>query len=153
MTSAVRAIGRLDSVEVATASSLYETAPVGLLDQPQFLNAVIAVRTDLPPPELLRAMLRIEQEHGRERTGANSPRTLDLDLLLYGNREIDEPGLTVPHPRVTERCFVLLPVLEIAPLLVHPVTRRPLANCAAALNCSDVAACGCSAVGDIAMDL
>ncbi|KPK11105.1 MAG: hypothetical protein AMJ68_07175 [Acidithiobacillales bacterium SG8_45] len=102
-------------------SSLYRTAPIGFLDQPDFLNAVCRLETSLNAAELLRSLLQIERDHGRRRSGsANEPRTLDLDLLLYGDHEISVDGLQVPHPRLHERAFVLYPLLEIAPDLAIP---------------------------------
>jgi 2-amino-4-hydroxy-6-hydroxymethyldihydropteridine diphosphokinase len=88
---------------------------VGYVDQPDFINAVAQVETSLAPRALLAALLDIEHRHGRERSFRNAPRTLDLDLLLYGSAHFHEDGLTLPHPRMTERGFVLLPLLEIAP--------------------------------------
>jgi 2-amino-4-hydroxy-6-hydroxymethyldihydropteridine diphosphokinase len=88
---------------------------VGYVDQPDFINAVAQVETSLAPRALLAALLDIEHRHGRERSFRNAPRTLDLDLLLYGSAHFHEDGLTLPHPRMTERAFVLRPLLEIAP--------------------------------------
>ncbi len=107
---------------IAARSSLYSTAPVGLSDQPRFLNAVLALETKLPPHELLHALLSIERRFGRDRTTSvpNGPRTLDLDLLLYGDIILAEPGLEIPHPRLAERAFVLVPLVEIAPDLRVP---------------------------------
>jgi 2-amino-4-hydroxy-6-hydroxymethyldihydropteridine diphosphokinase len=102
-------------IEVVAVSSFRETEPVGYLDQPAFLNGACAVQTELGPRELLERLLAVERELGRER-GAGprwGPRTIDLDLLLYGDATVDEPGLTVPHPRLTERSFVLEPLLEL----------------------------------------
>src|SRR5690606_1860938 len=96
-------------------SSLYRSAPVGVTGQPDYTNAVIAAETTLPAPELLTALLAIEQAAGRTRDYHQAPRTLDLDLLLYGETEIHQPGLEVPHPRMHQRAFVLLPLAEIAP--------------------------------------
>jgi 2-amino-4-hydroxy-6-hydroxymethyldihydropteridine diphosphokinase len=103
-------------------SSVRETDPVGFADQPKFLNAVAELRTDLSPRELLERLLAIERELGRERARERrwGPRLIDLDLLLYGGEVIDEPGLTVPHPRLAERRFVLEPLAEIAPGLRLP---------------------------------
>jgi 2-amino-4-hydroxy-6-hydroxymethyldihydropteridine diphosphokinase len=115
---AVREIDRTDGTRVTARSSLYRTSPVGYLDQPDFVNAVIAVETRLPPRELLGALLAIERAHGRERDFPNAPRTLDLDILLYDGETVREPGLTIPHPRMHERAFVLKPLAEIAPGLV-----------------------------------
>ena len=115
------AADRLGSIGcVCCCSSLYSTAPVGFADQPRFLNAVIALKTDLSPASLLAALLGIERDFGRDRAGAipNGPRTLDLDLLLYGDYVLHESNLDVPHPRLAERAFVLVPLHEIAPHLV-----------------------------------
>jgi 2-amino-4-hydroxy-6-hydroxymethyldihydropteridine diphosphokinase len=113
-----QALGRLDRVpgiQVVAVSSLYATAPVGREDQPEFLNAVAQVRTGLSPRELLAACLRIEAELGRIRTERWGPRTIDLDLLLHGDTQLAEAALTLPHPRMSERAFVLVPLAEIAP--------------------------------------
>jgi 2-amino-4-hydroxy-6-hydroxymethyldihydropteridine diphosphokinase len=106
-------------VEVTAVSTLIETDPVGFLDQPRFVNGVVALETTLPARELLELLLEVERRFGRSREDvpAQGPRTLDLDLLLYGDEEIDEPGLQVPHPRMRERPFVLGPLAEIAPEL------------------------------------
>ena len=111
-------------VRVVRVSSVYETAPVGGPPQPPYLNLVAEVETDLPPRELLRRCLAIEAELGRERTEHWGPRTLDIDLLLYEGVTSDDPELTLPHPRLTERQFVLVPLAEIAPELVLPDGRR-----------------------------
>jgi 2-amino-4-hydroxy-6-hydroxymethyldihydropteridine diphosphokinase len=108
-------------------SSYFETAPVGVpLGQPRFLNAAAVGETRLPPQELLRAMLAIEAERGRLRPYTGAPRTLDLDLILYGDRVIDEPELVVPHPRFRERRFVLEPLAEVAADLVDPSTGKTI---------------------------
>jgi 2-amino-4-hydroxy-6-hydroxymethyldihydropteridine diphosphokinase len=108
-------------IHVTAVSSVRETDPVGLVDQPRFLNAVARIETDLRPPELLDRMLATERELGRRRDGPRfGPRTIDLDLLIYGDEEIDEPGLIVPHPRLAERRFVLEPLHELDPGLVVP---------------------------------
>jgi len=101
-------------------SSLYRTAPVGYAAQPDFINAVCELETELGARELMWALLAIEQAQGRRRDIPGGPRTLDLDLLLYGELVCDEPGLTLPHPRLHERAFVLYPLQEIAPGLVIP---------------------------------
>ena len=105
---------------VVSVSSLRETDPVGKTDQPKFLNGVAALDTSLSPRELLDLLLSIERELGRERRERWGPRVIDLDLLLYGDEIVDEPGLNVPHPRLHERRFVLEPLAEIAPGLVIP---------------------------------
>lgn len=107
---------------IAARSSLYSTTPVGVSDQPRFLNAVIALETDLAPREFLSSLLSIERSFGRDRTGSipNGPRTLDLDILLYGDLVLAEPALEIPHPRLAQRAFVLVPLAEIAPGIVDP---------------------------------
>jgi 2-amino-4-hydroxy-6-hydroxymethyldihydropteridine diphosphokinase len=120
--SAVAALSEAPGVDVVSVSALVDTEPVGFLDQPRFLNGVAALDTALPPQALLDLLLEIERRFGRSREGTPQagPRTLDLDLLLYGDAEIDEPGLRVPHPRMHERPFVLGPLAEIAPELRIP---------------------------------
>lgn len=108
-------------LEVEAVSSIRETDPVGVVDQPRFLNAAIRLTTDLAPHALLERLLAVEQQLGRVRTGERyGPRTIDLDLLLYGDEIVDEPGLQVPHPRLAERRFVLEPLAELDPGLVVP---------------------------------
>jgi 2-amino-4-hydroxy-6-hydroxymethyldihydropteridine diphosphokinase len=117
---AIAALGRLPVTRLLAASSLYRTAPVGYLDQPEFVNAAVLLDTGLAPRALLAALREIEAEAGRARTFKDAPRVLDLDLLLYGGEAIDEPGLAVPHPRLHERAFALAPVVEIDPDCVIP---------------------------------
>ncbi len=117
------AFAELDEIELTSllqTSSLYASAPWGYADQPDFVNAVAAVETQLPPRRLLDELLKIEIWHGRERSFANAPRTLDLDIALYGDEIVDEEGLQIPHPRMHERAFVLAPLAEIAPALMIP---------------------------------
>lgn len=114
------ALARLGELgRIVRRSSLYSTEPVGFAEQPRFVNAVVALETAMGPHELLSALLAIEKEFGRDRsTGIpNGPRTLDLDILLMGDLEVNEPGLVLPHPRLAERAFVLVPLGEIAPHL------------------------------------
>jgi 2-amino-4-hydroxy-6-hydroxymethyldihydropteridine diphosphokinase len=118
---------RLDGpdVRVVAVSRFRETDPVGYADQPRFLNAACLVETDLSARELLERLLAVERSLGRERAGPRfGPRTIDLDLLLYGDETIDEPGLTVPHPRLAERRFVLEPLAELDHDLTLPDGRR-----------------------------
>lgn len=112
--AAVARLAGWPGVTVERVSSIYETAPVGYTDQPDFLNAVIAVRTTLTPHELLAACLAVERELGRERKVRWGPRTVDIDVLFYEDVVLDADGLTLPHPRFHERCFVLVPLAEIA---------------------------------------
>lgn len=113
-------LAALPTTRVVQHSSLYRSAPVGYADQPDFVNAVAEIETGLAPQVLLAALLEIERNHGRLREFQNAPRTLDLDILLYGELQLREAGLTIPHPRMHERAFVLVPLAEIAPRIVIP---------------------------------
>ena len=108
-------LAALPGTRVLARSSLHRTKPVGYADQPDFINAVVLVETRLSARELLDALLDIERKHGRVREIPNGPRTLDLDIVVYGDARIDEPGLVVPHPRAHERAFVLDPLREVWP--------------------------------------
>ena len=111
------AASRLESLgRVVARSSLYSTQPVGFAGQPRFLNAVVVLETDLDPHSLLAGLLRIEQEFGRDRSAGirNGPRTLDLDILVFGGLKVSEPGLELPHPRMLDRGFVMIPLAELA---------------------------------------
>ena len=110
----------LPETRLVVRSSLYLSQPVGYTAQPDFINAVAQLETSLPPRALLDALLEIEHRHGRQREFRNAPRTLDLDLLLYNGLIMHEPGLTLPHPRMHERAFVLAPLAEIAPDCLIP---------------------------------
>ena len=123
---AVRRLGETRGVTVTKVSSIYETKPVGGREQPDFLNAACEVATELSPRELLREAQRIEREMGRVRTVRWGPRNIDIDILLCGDAVIDEGDLTVPHPRLAAREFVLRPLAEIAPNVTHPVTKREI---------------------------
>lgn len=130
---ALAELDRLPATRLVARSRLYASAPVDYLDQPDFINAVAQVETGLAPRTLLAALLDIEHRHGRERSFRNAPRTLDLDLLLYGQACFHETGLELPHPRMHTRAFVLRPLLEIAPDTVIPGRGRAadwLAACA-----------------------
>lgn len=119
--SARTAIAAMAGVQELDFSSLYRSTPMGPQDQPDYINAVMAITTDLPPMALLRCLQTIENNHGRVRTGEQwGPRTLDLDILLYGDQKLDLPDLTVPHKGLADRTFVLYPLFEIAPQLVVP---------------------------------
>ena len=117
---ALLALGKLPKTKLVKASSLYKTSPVGYIDQQDFINAVAEISTALSPLELLDAILNIETEAGRERPFANAPRVLDCDLLLYDDIKVATEKLTLPHPRMFERGFVLLPLAEISPNLTSP---------------------------------
>lgn len=135
---------------ILARSSLYSTAPVGFQNQPRFVNAVVALDTELSPRELLDNLLVIELDFGRDRTGspANGPRTLDLDILFYGDLVLSESGLDLPHPRLAERAFVLVPLHEIAPDLRDPRSQKTVAELLAAL----AGDAGLDAVAKIASD-
>ena len=114
------AIAALPETELCSRSSLYLSTPVGYADQPDFINAVIRIKTCLSPQRLLAALLDMEQRRGRARTFRNAPRVIDLDILLYNEITQDDSELTLPHPRMHERAFVLMPLLEIAPEITIP---------------------------------
>jgi 2-amino-4-hydroxy-6-hydroxymethyldihydropteridine diphosphokinase len=120
--AALEALEAEPGTAVVAVSGLIDTEPVGVIEQPRFLNGVAALDTDLSARHLLTVLLEVEQRFGRRRDASlpQGPRTLDLDLLLYGDEEIDEPGLRVPHPRLHERAFVLGPLAELAPGLEVP---------------------------------
>jgi 2-amino-4-hydroxy-6-hydroxymethyldihydropteridine diphosphokinase len=123
---------------VRRVSAMFETEPVGYRDQPWFLNIAVEIETGFTPRELLAACLEIEARHGRVRTFAGAPRTLDIDILLHGDLVVDQPDLQIPHPRMTDRRFVLMPLAEIAPDAIHPVHRLSIAVLLA--RCQDASA-------------
>ncbi len=129
---AIEELAQLPETRLSARSDLYISVAVGYAEQPDFVNAVAALSTRLPPRALLQALLDIETRHGRRREFKNAPRTLDLDLLLYGDLILHEPGLTLPHPRMSERAFVLQPLAEIAPHLAIP-GHGPVTDCLASL--------------------
>jgi 2-amino-4-hydroxy-6-hydroxymethyldihydropteridine diphosphokinase len=130
---AVDLLGEADGVDVVAVSQLRETEPVGVVDQPPFLNGAVAIETTLGPRELLELLLETERSLGRVREDRWGPRTVDLDLLVYGSEMVDEPGLRVPHPRLHERRFALEPLAELAPELVVP-GRGPVSELLSALD-------------------
>jgi len=131
---AVEALRAEPGIEVTAVSAVRESDPVGFLDQPRFLNAVLRLETELGPRRLLDRLLALERALGRTRDGPRfGPRTIDLDLLLYGAETVDEPGLAVPHPRLHERRFVLEPLAELDPALEVP-GHGPLQGILAALD-------------------
>lgn len=141
--AALTAIGRLPGTRVLATSRFYRTAAWGITDQPAFVNAAARVSTMLAPRALLDGLLAIERAAGRERgTGPQwGPRVLDLDLLLYGDARIDEDGLTLPHPRLHQRAFALVPLLDVAPDLCLPGHGR-IADLVATMATGDVEALG-----------
>ena len=118
--SALLALAALPQTRLLRQSSLYRNPPEGGADQPEYVNAVARIETHAGPRALLDRLLGIERAHGRVRDYPNAPRTLDLDILLYGNRVVAEPGLAIPHPRMHERAFVLVPLAEIEPDAMVP---------------------------------
>ncbi len=126
-------LARLPDTRLTARSALYLSKPAGYIDQPDFINAVAQVLTRLSPRALMAALLEIEVRHGRDRAFKNAPRTLDLDLLLYDGLVMHEPGLTLPHPRMAERPFVIAPLAEIAPDVMVPGCGRA-ADCLAGLS-------------------
>lgn len=140
---AFAALDGLPGCSVTARSALYRTPAWGPVSQPDYVNAVACLRTTLPPLDLLDALLRLERGAGRDRSAGPQwgPRTLDLDLLLYGDETIDVPGLHVPHPRLHERAFVIVPLCDIAPSLGIP-GRGEVATLRAAMETADIEALG-----------
>jgi len=126
LTSAIDSLRRCDHVDIVAVSAFVETDPVGQSGQGRYLNAAAWLRTELAPVDLLETLLTIEKEHGRTRSPDQrwGSRTLDLDLLLFGEQIINQPGLTIPHPEMHRRSFVLVPLAQIAPSQNHPVLKR-----------------------------
>ena len=122
--SARKKLASLGGVKLLASSSFYKTKPVSMTEQPDFLNGAFLVETTLNPDKLFRKMLEIEESQERKRGIQNGPRTLDLDLIFYGNETINKKSLTLPHPRAHEREFVLRPIVDIAPLWVHPTKKK-----------------------------
>ena len=119
------AIRRLESAgRLRFVSSIYETEPVEFTEQPKFLNCTVGLETSSTPEQLMLQLLTIEKAMGRQRIQKKGPRTIDLDILLFGNEVVDTPGLTIPHPAMQYRRFVLEPLAEIAPDALHPVLRK-----------------------------
>lgn len=127
-------LAALPGTSLVALSNIYESKAVGPGAQPRYLNAVASLRSQKAPRHFLKALLAIERDAGRVRGQANEARTLDLDLLLYGDRKIDEPGLLVPHPRIRERAFVLLPLAELAAGRSHPGTDQAFTTLAAGVS-------------------
>jgi len=116
------------SMEVVSVSSVCDTEPVGVGKQPRFLNLVCRVNTDIGPVQLLSLIKRIEADMGRDLNLKNAPRNIDIDIILYGDTIIESPELTIPHPRMWERAFVLVPFAEIAPKVIHPVSGESIGD-------------------------
>lgn len=147
LAAGLAAVAALPGTRITAVSSVYETPPLGPVEQPNYLNAVFAVETPLGPEDLLAAMLQIETNHLRQRHIHWGPRTLDLDLLLYGERIVSGPDLTLPHPHMNDRSFVLVPLCGIAPDLHHPITGQPFSTHLAAL----ASAAEAKAIGPLAL--
>lgn len=118
------------TIEILRASAVYETAPWGYADQPDFLNCVLEIRTSLAPRQLLDLVKGLEQAMGRQPGVRYGPRLIDVDILLYGGTTVDLPDLKIPHPGLPQRAFVLVPLAELAPWLVHPTLRVPMSELA-----------------------
>lgn len=136
ITLALDSLAMHPQIDIVAVSALYETPPWGKTDQPAFLNAAVLVETGLAPRTLLEAVLGIERSLGRLRNELWGPRTIDLDILVYGEETVDEPGLTIPHPRIHERAFVIKPLADIAPDIV--IAGRSVKDWLATLDTSDI---------------
>lgn len=134
MRAAVVRLNGEEGVEVLAASPVYRNPPVGPQDQPDFLNAVLELDVRQSPQALLASFLNIEQSLGRVRDVRWGPRTLDLDILLFGDLVLDEPGLTIPHPHMLDRSFVLVPLADLIPRERHPVSRQTYLDLANAVG-------------------
>jgi 2-amino-4-hydroxy-6-hydroxymethyldihydropteridine diphosphokinase len=126
---------RLGGFKIARTSSLYETEPVGFVNQPWFVNCVVEIESDLAPLDLLRICQSVEQKLLRKREIPKGPRTIDLDILFYGTLIVHDPDLVIPHPAIQDRLFVLQPMNEIAPNFVHPLLKKTISQLLA--QCSD----------------
>ena len=148
MEKALKLLG--DMLQVELVSAIYETEPVGYVEQPMFLNAVCRGLTELGPLQLLSLVKGMEASLGRVSSFPNAPRTIDLDIIFYGNMIMETPELTIPHPRLEERAFVLIPLLEIAPDLCHPVSGESIKDLAARVQGREgVKKIGKLGVGDV----
>lgn len=138
MSNLARALEILSrKLTIKQVSSVYETEPVGYEQQPLFLNAVLSAATDMKPLELLRFVKQVEAELGRKPSFPDGPRSIDVDILLYGDQVLETPELTIPHPRLAERAFVLVPLAEIAAELVHPGAKRTIGELLEAVRGTD----------------
>lgn len=135
LTSAVKHLSQ--KIKIKKVSSVYETEPLYVKEQPLFLNAVLSASTKLTPIQLLHFIKSVESELGRQPSYRNAPRLIDIDILFYGDKAVDTPELTIPHPRIPERAFVLVPLAEIAPKLVHPETHKKVKDLLAKVDGKD----------------
>ncbi|MFO0052387.1 MAG: 2-amino-4-hydroxy-6-hydroxymethyldihydropteridine diphosphokinase [Dolichospermum sp.] len=135
---AIKSLEKTPGITIKAKSSWYRTAPVGGPSQPDYLNGAAILEVQLSPHKLLETLLNIEQEFGRVRQEHWGPRTLDLDVLLFDDLILETPDLQIPHPRMTQRAFVLVPLAEIAPDWIEPVSQEPISQLLQKLDCSDV---------------
>jgi len=136
--AAIATLAKTPGIMVKARSHWYQTTAIALLPQPDYLNGCVILQTTHPPVVLLNTLLEIEQQFGRVRRERNDPRTLDLDLLLFDDIVLNEPELQIPHPRMVERAFVLVPLAEIAPNWIEPISGKAIAELVQAVDCSGV---------------
>ena len=136
--AAIATLAKTPGILVKARSHWYQTTAIALLPQPDYLNGCVILQTTHPPVVLLNTLLEIEQQFGRVRRERNDPRTLDLDLLLFDDIVLNEPELQIPHPRMVERAFVLVPLAEIAPNWIEPISGKAIAELVQAVDCSGV---------------
>jgi len=136
--AAIATLAKTPGILVKSRSHWYQTTAIALLPQPDYLNGCVILQTTHPPVVLLNTLLEIEQQFGRVRRERNDPRTLDLDLLLFDDIVLNEPELQIPHPRMVERAFVLVPLAEIAPNWIEPISGKAIAELVQAVDCSGV---------------
>ncbi len=135
---AVEALNNYPGISVLRVSPVYETEPWGYLDQPHFLNQVVEIETEIPPADLLPVMKHLEKDMGRVPNFKNGPRVIDVDIILYGNQIVEQDGITIPHPSIAQRAFVLAPLADLIPHYIHPKLGVTITQLMEEIDCSGV---------------